>query len=224
MRDSRFSFFSQLEFFESNTHNLDDRRLNPLFSRAKSSRLARDTTTAPREREREKEKERKKERPVEYYTPDKGTTTLLMEREKVLREKKRVLSNHKKKKKKIKKRDEFRVFCSQSSFLGHIRFLLLLLGIFSNCCFLSSVKISLKKKNGRQKRPPKHQLLRLSTGFLRYHPIGRTCVVALSVSFSLSLSFVKGKKKKRKRADDDDADDVSRNDFVVVLLHGCNEN
>jgi len=98
MRDSRFSFFSQLEFFESNTHNLDDRRLNPLFSRAKSSRLARDTTTAPREREREKEKERKKERPVEYYTPDKGTTTLLMEREKVLREKKRVLSNHKKKK------------------------------------------------------------------------------------------------------------------------------
>jgi len=86
MRDSRFSFFSQLEFFESNTHNLDERRLNPLFSRAKSSRLARDTTTAPREREREreKEKERKKERPdVEYYTPDKGTTTLLMEREKV---------------------------------------------------------------------------------------------------------------------------------------------
>jgi len=101
MRDSRFSFFSQLEFFESNTHNLDDRRLNPLFSRAKSSRLARDTTTAPREREREKEKERKKERPVEYYTP-KGTTTLLMEREKVLREKKRVLSNHKKKKNKKK--------------------------------------------------------------------------------------------------------------------------
>jgi len=97
MRDSRFSFFSQLEFFESNTHNLDDRRLNPLFSRAKSSRLARDTTTAPRERERKRE--RKKERPVEYYTPDKGTTTLLMEREKVLREKKRVLSNHKKKQK-----------------------------------------------------------------------------------------------------------------------------
>ena len=125
-----------------------------------------------------------------------------------------------KKKKKIQKRDEFRVFCSQSSFLGH-RFLLL--GIFSNCFFLSSVKISLKKKNGRQKRPPKHQLLRLST-FLRYYPIGRTGVVALSVSFSLSLSFVKGKKKKRKRADDDDADDVSRNDFVVVLLHGCNEN
>tara|TARA_B100000073_G_scaffold49527_2_gene36525 strand:- start:1063 stop:1335 length:273 start_codon:yes stop_codon:yes gene_type:complete len=45
------------------------------------------------------------------------------------------------------------------------------------------------------------------------------------LSPSLSLSFLKGKKKKkRKRADDDDADDVSRNDFVVVLLHGCNEN
>ena len=219
MRDSRFSFFSQLEFFESNTHNLDDRRLNPLFSRA-SSRLARDTTTAPREREREKEKERKKERPVEYYTP-KGTTTLLMEREKVLREKKRVLSNHKKKK--IQKRDEFRVFLFSKLFFGTHISSSSSGGFFQTVVFCLPCKnLSLKKKNGRQKRPPKHQLLRLST-FLRY-PIGRTGVVALSVSFSLSLSFVKGKKKKRKRADDDDADDVSRNDFVVVLLHGCNEN
>ena len=129
-----------------------------------------------------------------------------------------------KKRKKIQKRDEFRVFVLKALFWDTHFLLLLLLGFFQTVVFcLPKVKISLKKKNGRQKRPPKHQLLRLSTGFLRYHPIGRTCVVALSVSFSLSL-FCKGKKKKkRKRADDDDADDVS-NDFVVVLLHGCNEN
>ena len=143
-----------------------------------------------------------------------------MEREKLLREKKRVLSNHKKKK--FKREMSLGFFVLKALFWDTLDFFFFFLGIFSNCFFLSSVKISLKKKNGRQKRPPKHQL-RLST-FLRY-PIGRTGVVALSVSFSLSLSFVKGKKKKkRKRADDDDADDVSRNDFVVVLLHGCNEN
>ena len=129
------------------------------------------------------------------------------------------------KKKKFKREMSLGFFVLKALFWDtHFFFFFFFFGIFSNCCFLSSVKISLKKKNGRQKRPPKHQLLRLSTGFLRYHPIGRTCVVALSVSFSLSLFFVKGKKKKRKRADDDDADDVSRNDFVVVLLHGCNEN
>ena len=131
----------------------------------------------------------------------------------------------KKKKKKFKREMSLGFFVLKALFFTHL-LLLLLFGIFQTVVFsLPKVKISLKKKNGRQKRPPKHQLLRLSTGFLRYHPIGRTCVVALSVSFSLSLFFVKGKKKKkRKRADDDDADDVSRNDFVVVLLHGCNEN
>ena len=139
------------------------------------------------ERERERERERKKERKTRrvLHTRQGHHHSFNGKRKGITREEESPLQPQKKKKKKIQKRDEFRFFCSQSSFLGH-RFLLLL-GIFSNCCFLSSVKISLKKKNGRQKRPPKHQL-RLST-FLRY-PIGRTGVVALSVSFSLSLSFL----------------------------------
>ena len=130
----------------------------------------------------------------------------------------------KKKEKKFKREMSLGFFVLKALFWDtHFFFFFFFLGFFQTVVFC--LPLSLKKKNGRQKRPPKHQLLRLSTGFLRYHPIGRTCVVALSVSFSLSLFFVKGKKKKkRKRADDDDADDVSRNDFVVVLLHGCNEN
>ena len=221
MRDSRFSFFSQLEFFESNTHNLDDRRLNPLFSRAKSSRLARDTTTAPREREREKEKERKKERPVEYYTPDKGTTTLLMEREKVLREKKRVLSNHKKKKK-IQKRDEFRVFLFSKLFFG-TQISSSSWDFFKLLFFVFRKNLSQKEERSTEKTTKTPTFTPLDVSSIlsdRSNGCGR----AFCLLLSLSLFFVKGKKKKRKRADDDDADDVSRNDFVVVLLHGCNEN
>ncbi len=105
----------------------------------------------------------------------------------------------KKKKKKFKREMSLGFFVLKALFWDtHFFFFFFFFGIFSNCCFLSSVKISLKKKNGRQKRPPKHQLLRLSTGFLRYHPIGRTCVVALSVSFSLSL-FFKGEEEEEEK-------------------------
>ena len=212
------------------THTISTRDDSIRFSLAQSRLVWRATPPRHREREREKKRERKKERKTRcrvLHTRQGHHHSFNGKRKGMTREEESPFQPQKKKKKKKFKREMgLGFFCSQSSFLGHTFLLLLLWDFFKLLLFLSSFKnLSLKKKNGRQKRPPKHQLLRLSTGFLRYHPIGRTCVVALSVSFSLSLFFVKGKKKKkRKRADDDDADDVSRNDFVVVLLHGCNEN
>ena len=131
----------------------------------------------------------------------------------------------KKKRKKIQKRDEFRVFCSQSSFLGHTFLLLLLLfGIFSNCCFLSS-SLSQKEERSTEKTTKTPTFTPLDGVSSISSDRSNVCGRAFCLLLSLSLFFVKGKKKKkRKRADDDDADDVSRNDFVVVLLHGCNEN
>lgn len=163
------------------------------FSLARVSFGAR-TTTAPRERgsarEREREKdhcislslfpERKKERPVEYYTPG----APLFWKEKSYYERRKESFPTKTKKKQKNSRDEFRVFV-----LALWDRDLFFLGFFQTVfCLPKSLSKIQKKKNGRQKRPPKHQ--RLLT-FLRY-PIGRrrrrsSVVVALSVSFSLSF-------------------------------------
>ena len=109
--------------------------------------------------------------------------------------------------------------------LGH-RFILLLIGIFSNC-FLSS-KISLENSEEEERSTEKTTNTNAPLDVSSISDLVEktiTPIVGCGRAFCLLLSlyFVKGKKKKRKRADDD-ADDVSRNDFVVVLLHGCNEN
>tara|TARA_B100000401_G_C52569744_1_gene607357 strand:- start:489 stop:761 length:273 start_codon:yes stop_codon:yes gene_type:complete len=62
--------------------------------------------------------------------------------------------------------------------------------------FVFRKNLSQKEERSTEKTT-KTPTTRLST-FLRYYPIGRTCVVALSVSFSLSL-FCKGEEEEEEK-------------------------
>ena len=205
------------------------------FSLARVSFGARHHHGTERERERERERSREKEREKDpSNTTHPKAPPLFWKERKVLREEKRVLSNHKKKTKKNSKRDESLGFLFSLGGTDLVFFFFFLVGFFQTV-FCRPKFFSLSKRRTVDRKY--HQNTNCDTPletFLRYYPISsrrrrsrRSSGVVtrfLSPSVSLSLYFVKGKKKKKRKRADDDADDVSRNDFVVVLLHGCNEN